>query len=222
MARLVKCKYCGEQKNIDDAYKKVVYGPKSGNASNVYFCNVEHCQEYDAEENRKAEEKEAKKAERLKLKEEEKQRVLKIKQEKEERRQLRQEEKRKDIEKRKAEKDKAYYLICEIVGRKEIINTALWKEWAIWNKVAGNKILGEYLEENKDYLISVVSRLPDVEFNRIRYLSSIIKNNLGDYKPRVKETEKIIPVIQEEHYETKFKNKKKRKGFEALEEEFDE
>ena len=48
----------------------------------------------------------------------------------------------------------------------------------------------------------------------------IIKNNIGDYKPKVKK-ERIIPVISEEHYETKFKVKT-RSGFEDLEEEFDE
>lgn len=117
-------------------------------------------------------------------------------------------------------KDRAYFLICDIIERKEIINTVLWKEWAIWNKVATNEVISQYLEENKDDLKNMISRLDNVEFNRIRYLSAILKNKLGDYKPRVKVKEEvIIPVIQEEHYETKYKNKK-RKGFEALEEEF--
>ena len=221
MARLVKCKFCGKQKEINDAYKVVVYGPKSGKPSNIYFCNTEHYQEYDAEENRKSEEKEIKKAERLKLKEAEKQRTLRIKKQKEELKQLQQEEERKNIESRKAEKDKAYYLICEIVGRKEIINTILWKEWAIWNKVATNKVIGQYLEDNKNYLMSVIAKIENTELSRIRYLSAILKNKLGDYKPKT-EVQKVIPVIQEEHYETKFKNKKKRRGFEDLEEEFDE
>ena len=114
------------------------------------------------------------------------------------------------------DKDRVYFLICDIIERKEIINTALWKEWALWNKVATNEVIGKYLEENKDYLKSVISRLDNVEFNRIRYLSAILKNKLGDFKPKVEVKEKIIPVIQEEHYETKFKNKK-RKGFEDLE-----
>ena len=80
----------------------------------------------------------------------------------------------------------------------------------------------KYLEEDKDYLQNMIARLEDVEYNRIRYLSAILKNKLGDFKPKVKEVQKVIPVIQEEHYETKFKNKKKRRGFEDLEEEFDE
>lgn len=221
MARLVKCRLCGKQSEIDDAYKVVVYGPKSGKPSNMYYCNEEHYYEYDAEVNRKAKEREDKKAERLRLKEEEQQRVLKVKQQQEELKQLKYEEERKNIEKRKAEKDKAYYLICEIVGRKEIINTVLWKEWAIWNKVAENKVLGEYLEENKDYLIGVISRLPNVEFNRIRYLSGIIKNNLGDFKPKVKETEVVVPAQTEDmFYEITKTTKNKRRSLADLEDMF--
>ena len=83
-------------------------------------------------------------------------------------------------------------LVCEIIGRKEIINGILWKEWKIWNKVADNEKIGRYLEENKDYLRDVISRLEDIEFNRIRYLSAILKNRLGDYKPKVKEVEKVV------------------------------
>ena len=173
MARQVRCKFCGKQMNINDAYKVVAYGPKSGKPSNLYYCNTEHYQKNQS-----------------------------IK------------------EKSKIDKDKVYSLVCEIIGRKEIINTALYKEWQSWNMVASNEIIYQYLEENKSYLCSAISKLENKEFNRIRYLSAIIKNNIGDYKPRVKE-ERIIPVISEEHYETKFKVKT-RSGFEDLEEEFDE
>ncbi len=95
-------------------------------------------------------------------------------------------------EKAEADRSKAYRLVCEIIGRKEIINGILWKEWKIWNKVADNEKIGRYLEENKDYLRDVISRLEDVEFNRIRYLSAILRNKLGDYKPKVKEVEKVV------------------------------
>ena len=32
------------------------------------------------------------------------------------------------------DKDRVYYLICDIMGEKEIINTILFKEWQIWLK----------------------------------------------------------------------------------------
>lgn len=97
-------------------------------------------------------------------------------------------------EKAAVDKEKVYRLICDIIGRKEIIHGILWKEWAIWNKVADNEKIWKYLEENKGYLCDVISKLEDIEFNRIRYLSAILRDKLGDYKPKVKEVEK--PVVK--------------------------
>lgn len=107
------------------------------------------------------------------------------------------------------DKNKTYKLVCSIIGRREIVNTALWKEWKEWNRVATDEVIWQYLEENKTYLTGMVSRLDDVEFNRIRYLSAILKNKLGDFKPKVKEVEKNVLASRDEHYETKFKLKKR-------------
>lgn len=128
-----------------------------------------------------------------------------------------------ESEKKKAaeDKDKIYRLICDIIGRKEITNTALFAEWKIWNKVANNEVIGKYLDENKEYLCSVIARLEDKEFNRIRYLSAILKNKLGDYKPKADAKPVFVPKIQEEHYETKFKSKG-RTALLDLEEDCDE
>jgi len=124
-------------------------------------------------------------------------------------------------EKAAADKDKVYRLICDIIGRDEILNSILWKEKAIWNKVAADEVIAQYLEESKIYLTGVISKLEDKEFNRIRYLSAIIKNSIGDYKPKVIIKETTFPIIQDEHYETKFKLKS-RVGFEDFEEDYDE
>lgn len=102
------------------------------------------------------------------------------------------EEYKRKQEKEVADKDKVYRLICDIIGRKEIINSILWKEKSVWNKVCTDEVIAQYLEENKDYLTGAISRLDDVEFNRIRYLSAILKNKLGDYKPKVKEERKPV------------------------------
>ena len=125
-------------------------------------------------------------------------------------------------EKASADKDKVYRLICDIIGRKEIINGILWKEWQIWNKVADNEKIGCYLEENKDYLRDVISRLEDVEFNRIRYLSAILKNKLGDYKLKVKEIEKPVTkkIVDTTFYDiSNVVNKPKRRALDDLEDE---
>lgn len=193
MGRPAKCRFC--QKNIEtkDAHK-VINGKQV-----LYFCNEEHYQEFldkkEAERIAREEEKKCAKEKKLKKEEAEKQ-------------------------KRKEDKNKVYYLICDIVGRKEIINTVLWKEWKIWNKVATNEVIGQYLEENKDYLIKVISRIENDEFKRIRYLSAILKNKLGNYKPKsnVINTKKIIEC--EESYsieKPKYKKQNVRVGLEIFE-----
>lgn len=130
-----------------------------------------------------------------------------------------------DAKKKKAEadKDKVYFLICDIIGRQKIISSALWKEKAVWNEVATDEVVGQYLEENKDYLSSVIGRLDDVEYNRIRYLSAILKNKLGDYKPKVvvKETEKPNVKVDDTFYEVGSAiNGKKRRSLADLEDDF--
>ena len=122
--------------------------------------------------------------------------------------------------KQQIDKDKVYWLICDIIGRKEIINTALWKERAIWRTIASDETIAQYLDTNKDYLTSAIDRIEDKEFNRIRYLSAIIKNKLGDFaQNRTTESHDTVVVIQAEHYETKFKPKQ-RIGLEDLEDEY--
>lgn len=123
-------------------------------------------------------------------------------------------------EKAAADKDKAYKLICEIIGREKIINTVLWKEWKVWNEVATNEVIWKCLEENKAYLISVIARLDDVEFNRIRYLSTILKNKLGDFKPKVKEAEKPKVQVDETFYGVASTVQNKRRSLADLEDEF--
>lgn len=125
-------------------------------------------------------------------------------------------------EKAVADKDNTYKLICEIIGREKIINTALWKEWKVWNEVATDEVIWQYLEENKEYLTSMIGRLDNVEYNRIRYLSAILKNKLGDYKPKVivKETEKPKVQVDETFYESTPTAHNKRRSLADLEDDF--
>ena len=130
------------------------------------------------------------------------------------------EEYKRKQEKEAADKDKVYRLICDILGRKEIVNTALWKEKAVWNKVCTDEVIAQYLEENKDYLTGAISRLDDVEFNRIRYLSAILKNKLGDYKPNVEKTKKPNVQVDETFYNNIQTNQNKRRSLVDLEDEY--
>jgi YHS domain-containing protein len=119
-------------------------------------------------------------------------------------------------------KNKTYSLMCDILGVEDIVNTALWKEYNEWLKVASASKISDYLGENKDYLIKVTSRLDNNQFARIRYISAVLKNNLADFQPKKVEAEKNIGrIITEEDYETKYKPKT-RKPLIEFEEEYDE
>ena len=129
-----------------------------------------------------------------------------------------------EAEKKKAaeDKDKVYRAICEIMGKKEIINTALWKEKLEWNKAFADEVIAQYLSENKDYLTSVISRLEDKEYNRIRYLSAVLKNQLGDFKQKVVEQETNRPKVKVDNafFEPIPTNNNKRRSLADLEDMF--
>ena len=118
------------------------------------------------------------------------------------------------------DKDKVYRLICDILGEKEVLNTALWKEKTIWNKAFSDEIIAKYLAENKEYLSSAISKLSGTEYAKIRYVSAVLKNSLRDWKPKEVIIE-IPKVTTEEHYETKYKAKV-RQSLEDFEEDDDE
>ena len=118
------------------------------------------------------------------------------------------------------DKDRVYRLICDIVGVNEVLNTALWKEKIEWNKAFSDEFIAKYLEEKKDYLSSAIARLSGTEYAKIRYISTVLKNSLRDFKP--KETVVEAPkTTVEEHYETKYKAKVRR-ALEDFEEDDDE
>jgi hypothetical protein len=118
------------------------------------------------------------------------------------------------------DKDRVYRLVCDIMGEKDIISTALFKEWQVWNKVADNVKIAKYLEENQTYLTSVIGKLGSSEYARIRYLSAIIRDKIKAFVPKVEVVEKP-KVVVEEHYETKYKAKARR-ALEDFEEDDDE
>lgn len=118
------------------------------------------------------------------------------------------------------DKDRVYRLICDILGEKEIINTILFKEWQVWLKVADNEKIANYLDENKDYLSSVIARLSSSEFARIRYLSAIIKDKIKGFVPKIETAEKPNVVIDETIYDTPTHSLNKRRSLEDLEDMF--
>ena len=117
-------------------------------------------------------------------------------------------------------KDRVYRLICDIMGEKEIISTALFKEWQVWNKVADNAKIAKYLEENRDYLSSVIARLQSSEYARIRYLSTIIRDKIKAFVPRVEVVEKPKVVVEETIYDAPTQSLNKRRSLAELEDIF--
>ena len=118
------------------------------------------------------------------------------------------------------DKDRVYRLICDILGEQEIINTILFKEWQIWLKVADNEKIAKYLTENKDYLTSVIARLNSSEFARIRYLSTIIKDKIKGFVPKVEVEEVPRVVVEQVMYDTTPSNtRSRRRGMADLEDD---
>ena len=118
------------------------------------------------------------------------------------------------------DKDRLYRLICDIMNEKEIINTALWKEWQVWLRVADNEKISQYLEENKDYLTFVIARLQSSEYARIRYLSTIIRDKIKAFVPKVEVVEKPKVVVDETIYEAPTQSLNKRRSLAELEDMF--
>ena len=118
------------------------------------------------------------------------------------------------------DKDRVYYLICDIMGVNEILNTALWKEKMEWNKAFSDEIIAKYLEENKEHLVSMIARLDSSEYAKIRYLSTILKNSLRDFKPKVAKVEKPKVVVEEVLYEAPAQSLNKRRSLADLEDMF--
>ena len=117
------------------------------------------------------------------------------------------------------DKDRVYRLICDIMGEKEIISTALFKEWQVWLKVADNAKIGDYLEENEEYLTSMISKLRSSEFAKIRYLSTIIRDKIKAYKPKPKIEQHERQIEISGVGPVNYKPRETRRGLDFLEDE---
>ena len=111
-------------------------------------------------------------------------------------------------EQEKKLQSKVYSLFCDVLGVTGVTNTMFWKEKTEINKVYSDTVIIGFLEENKDWITNAVRKLNGGEYGKIRYISTILKNKLGDYKQ--KNTTRTISYTMDftdEHYETKFKLK---------------
>lgn len=128
-------------------------------------------------------------------------------------------------ERKKADHKELYETICDILGFKEIVNTILFKEWTEWNKVATDAEILAYLKEKSN--VRNALSLPQIssasEFNKIRYISAILKNNLQDYvkdyRKRIVQEKKVSTVeeIGPDLNSVVESNIEKRRGLDFLE-----
>lgn len=107
----------------------------------------------------------------------------------------------------------------------EVRNTALYKEWAVWNRLANDHELFCFLRDKYHLVRKSMRREFSSEYGRIRYFSAFIKNQIADYKnaikKRVQPQEPKTVEIDFEFYEPKRQKKKARKGLADIEEEID-
>lgn len=125
----------------------------------------------------------------------------------------------KDLLAQKEVKDNTYNLINHIFEKK-VTNTALFKEMNALLETHTYEEILSYLQDNEDYLYRVMSKEFQSEYAKIRYFSTILKNNMADFQQ--KEEVKIVRDVKVDISESKFKRKNKRKPLVEYEEEVGE
>ena len=124
-----------------------------------------------------------------------------------------------DLMAQKEIKDNTYNLINHIFEKK-VTNTALFKEMNALLETHTYEEILSYLQDNEDYLYRVMSKEFQSEYAKIRYFSTILKNNMADFQQ--KEEVKIVRDVKVDISESKFKRKNKRKPLVEYEEEVGE
>ena len=95
-------------------------------------------------------------------------------------------------------------MVASFIG--ETHSTVLYKEMQLWGGDT-EKIIS-YLRDNKYNIGRALAKDFVSEYAKIRYFSAIIKNNINDFKPKAPE---IIKKSDDEFYEAKFVQRKRRK-----------
>ena len=118
--------------------------------------------------------------------------------------------------------DRVCELFAEILGVTKITNTALYKEKAELNEAYSDDVIISYLEENKHWMMTSVGKLSGGVYGKIRYVSVILRNKLGDYATRTVSTKTEAPKIFVDNtfYEPIQTRNNKRRSLADLEDEF--
>lgn len=200
---------------------------KANGKYNTYYCCQEHMDEALKKKKETQKEKEALQVEKEKIKKEKeeiKRAKEEAKREREEAKKIKEEQK---LEKKQRKIDPVYEEIADIFGYR-IQNSALFAEMKLWRGICDDAKILAYLQENKDYIKKKVDSLSSTEFLKIRYVSTILKNNLADYKGKNTQMSIVYDSTPQEKinvdceiYEPTVSTKRKRRGLSELEDEVD-
>lgn len=113
-------------------------------------------------------------------------------------------------------KDSIYEVIFNIFGHKTI-NTILYKEINEIGNLYGYKNILNYINDNKNYLYSVMQKEFKSEYAKIRYFSAILKNNISDYTKKL--PPEVIKKVEADIPKDNFKPRKRKKCISEFENE---
>ena len=114
-----------------------------------------------------------------------------------------------------ADRDKTIKIINEIFGY-EITNSAFFKELKDISENNSYEKIYSFIYDNREMLDRSLSKPFTSEYGKIRYFSTIIKNNIVDY---VIDNEPYITSNEYEVLDIKYKAKKKRRAMCDIERE---
>ena len=122
----------------------------------------------------------------------------------------------------KAEYDEIFELTKQIFGYAFAGYSLLKREINTWETLSNRQKIIAYLQENQDWLTTVMRKDFSGDYNRVRYFSTIVSSKLHDFVPTKKPIEVAkIPVVTEENVKTKYKAKA-RKALIDFEEEYED
>jgi len=114
------------------------------------------------------------------------------------------------IKEEKENRINTYNIINDIFGY-VVINTILFKEINEISKVYSYTKIYSYIKENLDNLNKFMNKNFNNEYGKIKYFTTIIKNNLKDYIIPKRE---IVKISDSEIIENKYSIKPRRKSIE--------
>jgi len=110
-----------------------------------------------------------------------------------------------------------FNMINDIFGYK-VINTAIFKELSEISNIHTYNKISSYIQDNKSQLEIFMRKDFDTEYGKIRYFSTILKNNLVDYKIPKKDKDKEINV---EIVNVKYTSRNRKKNLNEYLDEFE-